>query len=253
MKNKLPQFLLISFDDFPIDTKGMDFVLKNNPDNKFTFFICGGKVKDKRLEYLYKNGHEIANHTFTHSNGKNFLLNRWMEEIELCNRFLAENSCGKPIGFRAPYLSCNNRMISALVKSNFTYDASYIRGFQECFNGTDYEWPRKSKEGLWMVYNYPLIFKDRERQLTTKITCFDWNLIFKYLMKPEQILESLKHTLNLRLSGNKSPMIFAAHSQLYSNSKELREMLSSFIDYASDKGVCITTYSDMISRIHEVS
>lgn len=73
-----------------------------------------------------------------------------------------------------------------------------------------------------------------------KITGFDYNLFYSFDFSAVELLAILKHSLDLRLAGNRSPMILGAHSDYYHGRKSpdaamRRQVLSDFIDYALSK------------------
>ncbi|NIM91436.1 MAG: hypothetical protein GTO17_10870 [Candidatus Aminicenantes bacterium] len=77
-----------------------------------------------------------------------------------------------------------------------------------------------------------------------KITGFDWNLWIVFGMTKSEFLATLKYTLDLRLKGNRCPMAFGTHSDIYSSKfqdlpnttfEERQEALIEFIDYALSK------------------
>lgn len=68
---------------------------------------------------------------------------------------------------------------------------------------------------------------------SAKITGFDWNILESAEVKGEEYLAILKHTLDLRLKGNRAPLMVGTHTALYPLSKpDRRRALEQFIDYA---------------------
>jgi len=49
-----------------------------------------------------------------------------------------------------------------------------------------------------------------------RITGFDWNLWVAFGMARDEFVATVKHTLDLRLEGNRCPLIFGLHSDIYS-------------------------------------
>jgi peptidoglycan/xylan/chitin deacetylase (PgdA/CDA1 family) len=49
-----------------------------------------------------------------------------------------------------------------------------------------------------------------------KITGFDWNLWVALAMDRAEFVATVKHTLDLRLAGNRCPLVFGLHSDIYS-------------------------------------
>lgn len=77
-----------------------------------------------------------------------------------------------------------------------------------------------------------------------KITGFDWNLWILFGMTKAEFLATLKYTLDLRLEGNRCPLFFGTHSDIYSSKfqgvpnttvKERQEALVELMDYALSK------------------
>src|SRR5439155_17149483 len=50
-----------------------------------------------------------------------------------------------------------------------------------------------------------------------KVTGFDWNMWFQYRMSRAEFVATLKHTLDLRLAGNRCPFLFGGHSDFYTS------------------------------------
>lgn len=73
-----------------------------------------------------------------------------------------------------------------------------------------------------------------------KITGLDWNLLADFEMTKAEYLGCLKYTFDLRIKGNRAPMLFGAHSDIYSPEykgcpnttwKERQEAIEEFLDY----------------------
>jgi hypothetical protein len=75
-----------------------------------------------------------------------------------------------------------------------------------------------------------------------KITGFDYNLWFSARMTQEEVTATLKHTLNLRLAGNRAPFLAGTHTSYYvpswdtnspnANSDQRRAAIEDFVEYA---------------------
>lgn len=106
--------------------------------------------------------HEAGNHTHNHYSGKEYSVEKWMAEIQICNEWLAR-SCVSGIkgnslttgadidtskihGFRAPFLEYNNNLFIALKKLGFEYDCSISEGWQYNHDGSNYFWPYHIEE-----------------------------------------------------------------------------------------------------------
>jgi len=69
-----------------------------------------------------------------------------------------------------------------------------------------------------------------------KITGLDWSVLEAGLAEPEEFLAILKHTLDLRLEGNRAPFMVGGHTALYPAANPgRRRALEAFIDYALSK------------------
>ncbi len=84
--------------------------------------------------------------------------------------------------------------------------------------------------------------------ISAKITGFDYNAWIKFQLTGKEMEVILKHTLDLRLEGNRAPLMFGAHSQYYcpsyytsnawtlnTNLDDMKSSIENFIDYALSK------------------
>jgi hypothetical protein len=53
-----------------------------------------------------------------------------------------------------------------------------------------------------------------------KITGFDWNLWVAFQMSAPEVVATVRYTLDLRLAGNRAPLTFGTHSDIYSEQYE---------------------------------
>jgi Polysaccharide deacetylase len=101
-------------------------------------------------------GHEMADHTVSHFNGgaapvsqehccraRDWRVPQWKAEIASCRATLTDPSVGarEVVGFRAPFLSTNDAMFTALTSLGFTYDSSVPNCLDESEDGTNCSWP----------------------------------------------------------------------------------------------------------------
>lgn len=183
-------------------------------------------------------------------------------------------------GFRAPYLAYNNNLLKALKERGFLYDASIQEGFQKGITGANMYWPYsfdegchtdesiEKYEGLWELPCYAVTVPPDDlcekygtpRGLRKKcfdihqnggvdpfdmedgkITGLDWNLGAVFNMKKDEFLATLKYSLDLRLQGNRCPMIFGGHCDFYCpgfefppnmTAPERMEVIEEFLDFA---------------------
>src|SRR6478736_3071242 len=69
-----------------------------------------------------------------------------------------------------------------------------------------------------------------------KLTGLDWNSFEQAHLTPAEFLATLKHTLDLRLAGNRAPMMICGHTALYpANLPERRKAMEAFLEYALSK------------------
>jgi hypothetical protein len=94
---------------------------------------------------------------------------------------------------------------------------------------------------------------------TGKMVGFDYNWWVQFAMSKAEVLGMLKYNLDLRLAGNKAPMIFGAHTDYYNtkyapgitvSNTERQEAIEEFIKYALSKPeVRIMPYADILKWI----
>ena len=123
-----------------------------------------------------------------------------------------------------------------------------------------------SHPGLWELAAHPVIvppdsecakygvptgLRDKMHALASwfsvesgKITGLDYNLFVQFKMTKAEFLATMKYTLDLRLEGNRAPMTFGAHSDVFSSKytaapnatvDERQQAIEEFIDYALSK------------------
>ena len=78
-----------------------------------------------------------------------------------------------------------------------------------------------------------------------KITGLDWNLWVQYGMTGPEFLATVKHTLDLRLVGNRAPFTLGMHADIYSEqydggaknstAAERQQALAEALEYALSK------------------
>lgn len=158
------------------------------------------------------------------------------------------------IGFRAPYLEYGPALFPALRAAGLRYDCSVEEGFAESVDGTNLVWPYRiaprygeaaagaGEAELWELPVYAVIvppdevcaeygvdpglrarlhaLRDYFRPEDGKITGFDWNLWVEFAMTPAEFVATLRYTLDQRLAGNRAPLTFGTHSDVYSEQYE---------------------------------
>jgi peptidoglycan/xylan/chitin deacetylase (PgdA/CDA1 family) len=122
----------------------------------------------KRIRAAQKaidNGHEIGSHTVRHLDGRLWDSRRWYSELhefdkDVATMFLdAYKRPYKAIGFRAPYLSWNKDLFTALDKLKYQYDVSIAGGAERQIGhiralGVPYFERDNGKKVLAMDYNW---------------------------------------------------------------------------------------------------
>ena len=119
-----------------------DFVIKksiprirrllNKHKIKATFFVLGPDVESfpKLYKDLIRDGHEIANHTYSHfHNLKERSPAIIKEEIKRSHDIIKDKLKVTPIGFRAPNYSFNEKVLNVLENLGYKYDSSVSPSF----------------------------------------------------------------------------------------------------------------------------
>jgi len=172
------------------------------------------------------------------------------------------------IGFRTPFQAYSDYTFQALLNQEFVYDCSIEEGVQSNQDGSNYYWPYTldngspaapnigNHPGLWEMGCHLVVKPDG-----SKMTGLDYNMWVDAKMSKTEFVNTLKHTLDLRLQGNRCPFLFGAHSDEYSskwtgqcvaNIQERREALVEFFEYALTKpDVRIVSYDKVLAWIRE--
>lgn len=116
--------------------------------------------------------------------------------------------------------------------------------------------------GLWQR----MLEKDDGLHDDHRITGFDYNLWYKAKLKPKEVLGILKYNLDLRLQGNRAPLLVGLHSQYYTDKSwvtdnninatnaEMRWVIEEFLEYTlSKKVVRVTTAINVIKWMEDPS
>ena len=201
------------------------------------------------------------------------------------------------VGLRSPYLKYNDSLFTVLRQLGFMYDISIEDGYQQGMDGTNFNWPYTldngspghdallaignkdftvgSHPGLWELPAYPVIVPERYRDAirdripgrdwihhdSGKIAGLDYDMWYYRKFSKEEFVETLKHTLDLRLAGNRAPLLFGAHPVEYSERwnannavvptwRERQEAMEEFIEYAlTKKDVRIVPMYDVLQWV----
>lgn len=238
----------------------------------------------KSWKIAHDKGHELGNHTYTHTHGAEhtFSIDDWLTEQQKCESVLCspfnphENQdtlnelwgigidSTQIVGFRAPYLGYNNAMYASLLQQGYIYDCSIVEGLQEGLDGRNLLWPYTldigspadnliasniasnidstpiaSYPGLWELAIQVVIvppdseckkygcapgLRERLKKRAPSFDCVsgktegvDWNMWVSLQMTKGEFIATYKYTLDLRLEGNRSPLIICLHSDLYAD------------------------------------
>ncbi len=211
---QVPQLVTIGFDDNAYSgwdgstgDGGMKWALdffrnKKNPpgtgeirtydgiDCRVSFYVAasyadGAAVENASLvqkawRQAWIEGHEIGDHTYSHSETlkRNTNENLWKSEITQSVSFLCRpyhpdypvpaGGIGMTrqciYGFRTPFLAYTDETFTALDKGGFLYDCSIEEGWQADQNGSNYCWPYtldNGSPGDALIWNWPGVDRPR--------------------------------------------------------------------------------------------
>jgi peptidoglycan/xylan/chitin deacetylase (PgdA/CDA1 family) len=151
-------------------------------------------------------------------------------------------------GFRAPFLEYGPALFPALRAEGILYDCSVEEGFDERVDAGNMVWPYRVAPGygggpaadaeLWELPVYALVVppdeecerygvrpglrarlhqvQDYFKPADGKITGFDWNLWVAFRMTGPEVVATYKYSLDRRLAGNRAPLTFGTHTDIYS-------------------------------------
>jgi hypothetical protein len=176
-------------------------------------------------------------------------------------------------GWRTPSLEYNDYTFTALKALGFWYDCSIENSWNGDEDGTTLLWPYTldsgtpddqsvtSHPGLWEIPVHVIIVPPALRAQIKKkagpgfdsadgrVTGLDYNMwgyasVDGLAMNKTEFAATLKYTLDQHLAGNRAPMTFGCHSDIYASSSELfpnatyqerQQAIQEFIDYALTK------------------
>jgi peptidoglycan/xylan/chitin deacetylase (PgdA/CDA1 family) len=101
---------------------------------KATFFVIGKDAQDSFkktiISEIHNRGHEIANHSFSHTIGLSRLNdNEIIKEIKTAEAAIGNITGIKTKGFRSPGYDINSRILKILDDSSYEYDSSLLPSF----------------------------------------------------------------------------------------------------------------------------
>lgn len=88
---------------------------------KTTFFLTGFWVENypEKVEKIAKQGHEVENHSYSHSHMSNLSKNQIKEDVEKVHQQLEDLTGQEPQLFRPPFGDYNNRLIETLEEMDY--------------------------------------------------------------------------------------------------------------------------------------
>jgi hypothetical protein len=100
---------------------------------KATFFVTASGLQDndyKVLEPVVKNGHEIANHSYSHDYKFSLMTKEEIEKDIRKNHEIIKSKLGVECrGFRSPGYNSSKNVVKALRNMNYAYDSSLFPSF----------------------------------------------------------------------------------------------------------------------------
>ena len=118
------KMIALTFDDGPSSTTSQVLDVLDRYDVKATFFLVGQNINGNTrsiLERQNASGHELANHSYTHSDMTNMSWSSIQNEINQTNNLIKQYTGQTAKFFRPPYISVNSTMYSAI-------DMAFVQG-----------------------------------------------------------------------------------------------------------------------------
>lgn len=90
-------------------------------DIKTTFFLTGFWIENypQKVEEIAEKGHEVENHSYSHSHMSNFSKNQIEEDVKKVHEQIEEITGKEPQLFRPPFGDYNNRLIETLEEMDY--------------------------------------------------------------------------------------------------------------------------------------
>lgn len=291
--DSIPQFICYGFDDNcfldGLTWAESVFASRKNPDGKpirATFFISTHpEIENKplwdKIGQMYKEGHEIANHTQRHDN-EIFSANLgskdlWNKEISGATSDLGKQSNvpkSAIVGFRVPFLLYSGATYECMMPNGILYDCSVEQAFRQFLDQTTQTyynacaWPYTLDNGvptnvgavagsaigkipgLWELPVYNFFDPDNIWQ---GITGLDYNIWIRNQKSKEEAIRWWKHSLDLRLKGynqnnatfaaNRTPFFIGMHSDEYSAENTEPELVNANAKLG-DRRAAVTEFLD---------
>ncbi|MBQ9766846.1 MAG: glycoside hydrolase family 11 protein [Lachnospiraceae bacterium] len=119
------KMVALTFDDGPSTTTTTQILdVLDNYGVKATFFLIGQQINSSTQSILQRqnsSGHELANHSYTHSDMTSMSWSTIQSEISQTNNLINSYTGQTPKFFRPPYISVNSTMYSAI-------DMAFVQG-----------------------------------------------------------------------------------------------------------------------------
>ncbi len=112
------KLVALSFDDGPNTTTTahmLDVLKKHNV--KASFFVIGNNITEesaKVMKRAHEEGHDIENHSLTHSAMSQLSADSIQKEIAATSALIESNVGEAPVFFRPPYINVNQTMYDAI-------------------------------------------------------------------------------------------------------------------------------------------
>lgn len=220
-----------------------------------------------RLAHIWQaraEGHEMANHSCGHFDGKAWSIAEWNAEFDQFRDILStawmrndfedeepedwQNFAVNEIkGFRAPYLSHSKNLFSSLEANNFTYDASTVS------NG-----PAMPKLENVTKFALPLI---PEGPSSKKIIAMDYNLYVRHSKAKdnpelsqvfgERTYQAFKTAFDKEYNGARIPLQMGFHFVEMNGGAYWRALERFAQDTCSLPDVDCITYQEALTRLHQ--
>jgi len=242
-REDIPQFVLLTFDD-AVNSLNQQFFKnlftrsRTNPNQcpiKATFYISHEWTDYSQVQDLYADGHEVASHTVTHSDGKGFDEVKWADEVigmaEMLVRYAGVNP--KDIkGMRAPFLQVGgDAMFSTLRRYGLYYDSSMSTAQKSWPYTLEYRMPHscsvkpcptESHPGMWEI-PMPTIKDVRGGTCAMADGCY-------YDEDADAIQKIFTQNFLDHYTGDKTPFPLFFHSAWFFNRPHRSEGFFKFID-----------------------
>ncbi len=118
------KMVALTFDDGPTSTTSQVLDVLDKYGVKATFFLVGQNINGNTRSILERQnaaGHELANHSYTHSDMTTMSYSAIQNEINQTNNLIKQYTGQTAKFFRPPYISVNNTMYSAI-------DMGFVQG-----------------------------------------------------------------------------------------------------------------------------